>query len=72
MSETNQDSWEQLAMVTNNFICHTLHNIVALFQTSPETSQALLSDAEQYAKLLSKTLNNDTTKAMKTKSNIGN
>jgi len=48
------------------------YKIVALFQTSSETSQALLNGAEQYAKLLSKTLNNDTSEAIKTKSNIGN
>ena len=43
-----------------------------MFQTSPETSQAFVSGVEQYAKLLSKTLTNDTTEIIKAKPNIGN
>ena len=46
--------------------------IATLFQTSPATSQALVRGTEQYAKLLSKTLTNDTTEAIKAKPNIGN
>lgn len=41
-------------------------------QTSPSTSQALVSSAEQVTKLLSQALTNDTTEAIKTKPNIGN
>ena len=43
-----------------------------LFQTSPATSQGLVRGAEQSAKLLSKTLTNDTSEAIKAKPNIGN
>lgn len=46
--------------------------IVPLFQTSPTTSQTFVRGAEQYATLLSKTLTNDTTEAIKAKPNIGN
>ena len=45
--------------------------VPTLSQTSPETSQALVSGAEMYAELLSETLNNDTTEVVKTKPNIG-
>ena len=40
-------------------------------QTSPSTSQALVSGAEQFVTLLSETLNNDTTEVTKAKPNIG-
>ena len=45
---------------------------VALLQVSPATSQALVNGAEAYAKILSKTLTNDTTEVVKAKRNIGN
>ena len=42
-----------------------------LLQESPSTSQELVRGAEEYTKLLSKTLTNDTAKVIKTKPNIG-
>ena len=41
-------------------------------QTSPSISQALVSSAEQLTKLLSTTLTNNITEAIKAKPNIGN
>ena len=43
-----------------------------LLQTSPSTSQALLSNAEHVAKVLSETLGSDDTEVIKTGPNIGN
>ena len=43
-----------------------------VLQTSPSTSQDLISGAEQVTKLLGQTLTNDTTEAMKIRPNIGN
>lgn len=43
-----------------------------MFQTSPVTSQAFVSGAEEYTKLLSKTLTDDVAEAINTKPNIGN
>ena len=51
-----------------------LLNIVVLYvtlQTSPNTSQALVSGAEQVTKLLSETLTNDVTEVTKARPNIG-
>ena len=45
---------------------------VTLLQTSPSSSQGLVSGAEQVTKLLSATLTSETTEAIKTKPNIGN
>ena len=44
----------------------------ALLQTSPSTSQALVSGAEMVTQLLSETLTNDVTEVIKAKPNIGN
>ena len=49
--------------------CYFISSII--IQTSPSTSQALVSGAEQVAKLLSETLTNDTTEAIKIRPNIG-
>ena len=40
-------------------------------QTSPSTSQALVNSTEQFASILSETLNDDTTEVTKAKPNIG-
>ena len=48
-----------------------LQYVYALLQTSPSTSQALVSGAEQFASILSETLSNDTTEVTKAKPNIG-
>ena len=69
LSEKNQKSWEQLERVKDYLSCHIM---TTLFQTSPATSQGLVRGAEQSAKLLSKTLTNDTSEAIKAKPNIGN
>ena len=42
-----------------------------LLQTSPSTSQSLVRGAEQVIKMLSETLNSDTTEAIQIRENIG-
>ena len=49
-----------------------IHDHYGILQTSPSTSQALLSNAEQVAKVLSETLGSDDTEVIKTGPNIGN
>ena len=49
-----------------------LYFVSIISQTSPSTGQALVRGAEQVTKLLSETLTNDTTEAIKTRPNIGN
>ena len=68
--DTNQDSWKQLERVK----CYIYGAFIALhtiLQTSPSTSQALVSGTEQFTKILSETLSNDVTEVTKTKPNIG-
>ena len=50
---------------------HTLHDVRKSFQNSSTSNQDLVKDAEQLTKLLSKTLNNDSSRVMKTKDNTG-
>ena len=69
LADTNQDSWKQLERV--NLLFGTFIVLCTLLQTSPSTSQALVSGAEKVTQLLSETLNNDTTKVIKAKPNIG-
>ena len=52
-------------------IMHIVHFIIPLYQISPTTSQALVRDAEQVAKLLNNTLTNDSKEITKSRSNIG-
>ena len=58
--------------MTQHFVIALLYYVVTPLQTSPSTSQALVSGAEQVTKLLSATLTSETTEAIKTKPNIGN
>ena len=55
----------------NISLCNGFIISQTLFQTSPSTSQALVSGAEQVTKLLSKTLTSEKTEAIKTQPNIG-
>ena len=66
----NQDNWKQLERV--NLLFSALIVLHAIPQTSPSTSQDLVSSAEQVTKLLSETLTNDATEAIKTRPNISN
>ena len=70
LADTNQDSWKQLERV-NCYLVATLTVLYTLFQTSPSTSQDLVSGAEKVTQLLSETLNNDATEVIKAKTNIG-
>ena len=52
-----------------------VYNFIVLYvilQTSPSTSQALVSGAEKVTKLLSETLTSDASEVIKAKPNIGN
>ena len=53
------------------YLVLSLLYVHAIVQTSPSTSQALVSGTEQFTKILSKTLSNDATEVIKTKPNIG-
>ena len=64
MEPTGNGNRQLLYMVT--------YSNAMLLQESPSTSQELVRGAEEYTKLLSKTLTNDTAKVIKTKPNIGN
>lgn len=68
LNEVYRDNWIQLGKVK---YCNTVHFIILSFQTSPTTSQNLVRDTEQLAKLLSNTLTNDTKEINKSRSNIG-
>ena len=51
---------------------YIIHDHYGILQTSPSTSQALLSNAEHLANILSETLASDDTEVIKTGPNIGN
>ena len=69
MSDTNQDNWKQLQRVnTITQYCCFISNVL---QTSPTTSQVLVSSAEQVTKLLSETFTDEVTEVTKARPNIG-
>ena len=70
LSDTNSDNWEQLERV--NIVTLQLLFLYIISQTSPSTSQALVSSAEQLTKLLSETLTDDVTEVTKARPYIGN
>jgi len=72
LNNQNQRNWQQLQQVLTYHCIMCVHcYYLYLLKTSPNTSQSLVNNTEQFGVLLGATLNNKAPTAIKARRNIG-
>lgn len=74
LSNANEESWQQLEQVYDCMQCNNPDQYICTLpamQMSPSTSQAFISNIEQFGNLLGETLDSETMKSTEARENIG-
>ena len=71
LSSSNEAGWSELQQVFFKKISIMFITVQCL-QMSPEVNQMLVQSSEDFGKILSQTLNNETSKILEMQENIGN